>query len=165
MGVYALVVLLLAAGCRKNKDNGSKDTKITADSLSRLVGNIRAKSEMPGLYVAVIKNGKVDFSSGYGYADSNQKLELRKLVWSDKNYEKAISLAGKILSLDYTNMEAQYLLTQIYGGTGNSTRQAGIRNCDFFTFVLYYRKQKRYAIHFESDAVRFPASCSSLQQQ
>ncbi len=69
---YLLPLILVAVACKKEKGVGQQKTGVTADSLRKIIRALQENSEMPGLYVAVIKKGQVTFSQGYGYADQEQ---------------------------------------------------------------------------------------------
>lgn len=88
------------AGCKKDKvSNGSSKPVISADSLNGQLSSIWSDSEMPGMYVAVIRNGKLDFSRGYGFADS-----LRKRPFTDKTIMPVASVTKTLASIAIMKM-------------------------------------------------------------
>lgn len=68
------LIMLLATACRKDKhDDNKQPVEKSADKLTAEIENIRTHSYFPGLYTAVIKDGKVIYSQSFGITDITTK--------------------------------------------------------------------------------------------
>ncbi|ASZ14069.1 serine hydrolase [Chitinophaga sp. MD30] len=108
--LYLPLVMLLALACKKDKQEESKPPveQPGADKLTDNIEAIRARSYFPGLYTAVIKDGKLIYARSFGVADATTSRTFNpSTIMPVASITKTLASIAvmKGIELGYFNME------------------------------------------------------------
>jgi len=102
--LFCITIIILIAGNDASAQKSSEKKKL--DELAAYYDNARQDWEVPGLAVAIVKNGEIIFAKGFGVTDINtQKPVDSKTMFPIASNTKAFTSAALAILVDHGKIE------------------------------------------------------------